>query len=165
MLRTFLLFAAFFGFTAVALGAFAAHGLKSQLSADLLAVFQTGVHYQMVHALALLAVTKLLGGRATLPKHLAAVALAAAPLVLLIGLYIPDLAGVLTIPMAGAIHYYARILALIGLVWAGLLLLRTISLAHEISVWRTFGAITLTWVVLYVLVPLAGIFLTGYLLA
>ncbi|MBM7062380.1 DUF423 domain-containing protein [Pseudomonas sp. UL073] len=59
MLRSLLLLAAFFGFTAVALGAFAAHGLKSQLSADLLAVFQTGVHYQMVHALALLGVALL----------------------------------------------------------------------------------------------------------
>jgi hypothetical protein len=119
----------------------------------------------LLFALALLVVTKLLGGRATLPKHLAAVALAAAPLVLLIGLYIPDMAGVMTVPMAGAIHYYARILALIALVWAGLIMLRTVSLAHEISVWRTFGAIVLTWVVLYVLVPLAGLFLTGYLLA
>ncbi len=119
----------------------------------------------LLFALALLVVTKLLGGRATLPKHLGAVALAAAPLVLLIGLYIPDMAGVTTLPMAGAIHYYARILALIGLIWAGLIMLRTISVAHEISVWRSVGAITLTWVVLYVLVPLAGIFLTGYLLA
>ena len=119
----------------------------------------------LLFALALLVVTKLLGGRATLPKHLAAVALAAAPLVLLIGLYIPDLANVTTVPMAGAVHYYARILALIGLVWGGLLLLRTISLAHEISVWRTVGAIALTWAVLYVLLPLAGVFLTGYLLA
>ena len=93
----------------------------------------------LLFALALLVVTKLLGGRATLPKHLAAVALAAAPLVLLIGLYIPDMAGVTTVPMAGAIHYYARILALIGLVWAGLIMLRTVSLAHEISVWRTVG--------------------------
>ncbi|MCY1357930.1 hypothetical protein D9M68_308740 [compost metagenome] len=59
MLRTFLLLAAFFGFTAVALGAFAAHGLKSELDANMLAVFQTGVHYQMVHALALLAVVLL----------------------------------------------------------------------------------------------------------
>ena len=67
--------------------------------------------------------------------------------------------------MAGAIHYYGRILAIIGLLWAGLILLRTISVAHEISVWRTAGAIALTWVVLYVLVPLAGVFLTGYLLA
>ena len=31
MLRTFLLFAAFFGFTGVALGAFAAHGLKADV--------------------------------------------------------------------------------------------------------------------------------------
>lgn len=119
----------------------------------------------LLFALALLVVAKLLGGRATLPKHLGAMALAAAPLVLLIGLYIPDLANVTTAAMAGAVHYYARILALIGLVWAGLILLRTMSVAHEISLWRTVGAIALTWVVLYVLLPLAGIFLTGYLLA
>lgn len=59
MLRLFVLLAAFFGFTAVALGAFAAHGLKQRLSAEYLAVFQTGVHYQMVHALALLALALL----------------------------------------------------------------------------------------------------------
>jgi len=59
MPRTFLLLAAFFGFTAVALGAFAAHGLKSRLPLDLLAVFQTGVQYQMFHALALLALAVL----------------------------------------------------------------------------------------------------------
>ena len=40
---------------AVALGAFAAHGLKARLAPDLLAVFETGVRYQMYHALALLA--------------------------------------------------------------------------------------------------------------
>ncbi|WP_137974708.1 DUF423 domain-containing protein [Pseudomonas sp. F(2018)] len=53
MLRVFLLLAALAGFTGVALGAFAAHGLKGQLSTEYLAVFQTGVHYQLVHALAL----------------------------------------------------------------------------------------------------------------
>ncbi len=65
MLRPFLLLAAFFGFTGVALGAFAAHGLKNQLSAEYLAVFQTGVHYQLIHALALFGVALLtahLGG-------------------------------------------------------------------------------------------------------
>lgn len=56
MLRSFLLLAAFFGFTGVGLGAFAAHGLKNRLSADYLAVFHTGVTYQLIHALALLAV-------------------------------------------------------------------------------------------------------------
>ena len=59
MLRTFLMLAAFFGFTGVALGAFAAHGLKSKLTPEYLAVFQTGVHYQMLHALALFGVALL----------------------------------------------------------------------------------------------------------
>jgi len=40
----------------VALGAFGAHGLKSRVGADLLVVFETGVRYQMYHALALLLV-------------------------------------------------------------------------------------------------------------
>lgn len=38
----------------VALGAFAAHGLKSRLTENLLNAFQTGVNYQMLHALALI---------------------------------------------------------------------------------------------------------------
>jgi uncharacterized membrane protein YgdD (TMEM256/DUF423 family) len=59
MLRSFLMLAAFFGFTGVALGAFAAHGLKSRLSADYLAIFHTGVTYQLVHALALFGVALL----------------------------------------------------------------------------------------------------------
>ena len=59
MLRSFLMLAAFFGFTGVALGAFAAHGLKGRLTAEYLAIFQTGVLYQLVHALALLGVAVL----------------------------------------------------------------------------------------------------------
>ena len=39
----------------MALGAFAAHGLKATLAPDLLAVFETGVRYQMYHAFALFA--------------------------------------------------------------------------------------------------------------
>jgi uncharacterized membrane protein YgdD (TMEM256/DUF423 family) len=41
---------------AVALGAFGAHALKAHLSPEMLAVYDTGVRYQMFHALALLAV-------------------------------------------------------------------------------------------------------------
>ncbi len=40
----------------VALGAFGAHGLKSRVGSDLLAIFETGVRYHLVHALALIAV-------------------------------------------------------------------------------------------------------------
>ena len=39
----------------MALGAFAAHGLKNTIAPDMLAVFETGVRYQMYHAFALFA--------------------------------------------------------------------------------------------------------------
>ena len=55
MERVFFSLGAVSALVAVALGAFAAHGLKARLAPDLLAVFETGVRYQMYHALALLA--------------------------------------------------------------------------------------------------------------
>jgi uncharacterized membrane protein YgdD (TMEM256/DUF423 family) len=45
---------------AVACGAFGAHALKSMLTSDMLAIWQTAVHYQMVHALGLIAIGILL---------------------------------------------------------------------------------------------------------
>lgn len=54
--RLFFAFGALAGFIGVALGAFAAHGLKSRLDAGMLATFEIGVRYQMYHALALLGV-------------------------------------------------------------------------------------------------------------
>ncbi len=45
-----------FGASGVGLGAFAAHGLRDQLSPEHLTVFETAVRYQMYHALALLGV-------------------------------------------------------------------------------------------------------------
>ncbi len=56
MSRIFILIAAMSGFLSVAIGAFAAHKLKQQLSPELLQVVQTGVQYQMYHSLALLGV-------------------------------------------------------------------------------------------------------------
>ncbi|CAM3470226.1 DUF423 domain-containing protein [Hydrogenibacillus schlegelii] len=47
-------------FLAVALGAFGAHGLKGKIADDLLAVYETGVRYQMIHGLGLLALAALL---------------------------------------------------------------------------------------------------------
>ena len=64
--RTFLLIGALAGFTGVALGAFGAHGLRARLSPDMLGVFETGVRYHLIHALAVLAVGLVLargGGR------------------------------------------------------------------------------------------------------
>lgn len=44
------------GFVMVAAGAFGAHGLKDQLTPQLLETFETGVRYQAWHTLAMLAV-------------------------------------------------------------------------------------------------------------
>jgi uncharacterized membrane protein YgdD (TMEM256/DUF423 family) len=54
--RTFLFIGALAGFTGVALGAFGAHALRARLSPDMLGVFETGVRYQMYHALAVIAI-------------------------------------------------------------------------------------------------------------
>jgi uncharacterized membrane protein YgdD (TMEM256/DUF423 family) len=54
MANTFLLIGSLVGFLGVAAGAFGAHGLRSRLSPDMLAVFETAVRYQMYHVFALL---------------------------------------------------------------------------------------------------------------
>ncbi|NQZ08355.1 MAG: DUF423 domain-containing protein [Algicola sp.] len=54
MIKIVLLTGVFFSMLSVVLGAFAAHGIKSKISTDMMAVFQTGVQYQFYHALALI---------------------------------------------------------------------------------------------------------------
>lgn len=54
--KLFLLAGTLFGAIGVALGAFGAHALRKTLSPELLSAYQTGVLYQFVHALALIAV-------------------------------------------------------------------------------------------------------------
>ena len=51
--RLFLFLGAVMGFFGVGAGAFGAHGLKTRVSVEMLAVFETAVRYQMYHALAL----------------------------------------------------------------------------------------------------------------
>ena len=47
-------FAAFFGFSGIILGAFGAHRLKRLLPPEVVHSFETGVKYQLIHAVALL---------------------------------------------------------------------------------------------------------------
>ena len=54
--RLFFALGAMSGFIGVGLGAFAAHGLKERLGAQMMSTFEVGVRYQMYHALALLGV-------------------------------------------------------------------------------------------------------------
>jgi uncharacterized membrane protein YgdD (TMEM256/DUF423 family) len=55
MTRIFVALGAISALLAVAAGAFGAHALRSRLSPDMQAVFETGARYHMYHALALLA--------------------------------------------------------------------------------------------------------------
>jgi uncharacterized membrane protein YgdD (TMEM256/DUF423 family) len=52
----FLLLGSLSALVGVGMGAFGAHGLKAVISPEMLAVYQTGVTYQMYHALGLIGV-------------------------------------------------------------------------------------------------------------
>jgi uncharacterized membrane protein YgdD (TMEM256/DUF423 family) len=54
--RAFFIMGAVLAALGVAAGAFGAHALRGRLTPDLLNVFETGVRYQLIHALGLLAV-------------------------------------------------------------------------------------------------------------
>ncbi|WP_166960808.1 DUF423 domain-containing protein [Yeosuana marina] len=54
MNKQILILASFLGVTAIVLGAFGAHGLKELIPAESIQTFETGVRYQMYHALLLL---------------------------------------------------------------------------------------------------------------
>lgn len=60
MPKTFLILGAINAFFCIALGAFGAHGLKKMLSADMLAVYQTGIQYHFYHAFGILIIGLLL---------------------------------------------------------------------------------------------------------
>lgn len=55
MKAPFLFFAALNGFVVVGLGAFGAHALEARMTLEMMAVYQTGVQYQMFHVTGLLA--------------------------------------------------------------------------------------------------------------
>ena len=53
-MKIFVLLGSVSALVGVALGAFGDHGLKSRVTAEMLAVWQTGVQYHLIHALGLL---------------------------------------------------------------------------------------------------------------
>ena len=74
MNRTWLGIAAINGALAVIAGAFAAHGLQAQISAQALQVFETGARYHMYHALAM-ALAALVPARGAAAAFLAGIVL------------------------------------------------------------------------------------------
>ena len=65
---TALRIAALFGFLAVALGAFGAHGLHPTLAANnRVATWETGAHYHLIHSVVMLAIALALPAEAATP--------------------------------------------------------------------------------------------------
>jgi len=81
------------GFLAVAAGAFAAHGLETRVDARALQIFDTGAHYHLTHALALVAVGLVPKGSATGSANLAAWLFTAGIVLFSGSLYFQVLAG------------------------------------------------------------------------
>ncbi len=81
----------------VALGAFGAHGLKSRLSPDLLAVYETGVRYHLVHGLALFVAAWLAGEDQTRSARLAGALFVVGILLFSGSLYLMALTGIRTL--------------------------------------------------------------------
>jgi uncharacterized membrane protein YgdD (TMEM256/DUF423 family) len=54
--RVFFVLGSLSAFVGVACGAFGAHALRARLSPEMLDVWKTGTHYELIHALGLLAI-------------------------------------------------------------------------------------------------------------
>ena len=84
------------GLISVAAGAFGAHGLRSRVTPELLAVFETGARYQMYHALLLCVVGVVLaraGGAAAFTLNLCGGLLVAGTVLFSGSLYLLALTG------------------------------------------------------------------------
>jgi len=54
--KTWIITGGIFGFLGVAIGAFGAHGLKNYLTPEMLEVYKTGVLYELIHSVVILAI-------------------------------------------------------------------------------------------------------------
>ncbi len=105
------------GFLGVGLGAFGAHGLRARLSAEMLAIYQTGVLYHLVHAVALLGVGLLAARAPSTAATIAGWAFTAGVVVFSGSLYMLAVSGVRVL---GAITPLGGVAFLVG--WAALFL-------------------------------------------
>lgn len=120
--RAFFITGAVLAALGVAAGAFGAHALRGRLTPDLLNVFETGVRYQLIHALGLLAVawaTTRWPGRAT---NMAGWLLLAGIVLFSGSLYALSMSGVRAlgaITPLGGVAFIAGWIALAWAVWRG----------------------------------------------
>jgi uncharacterized membrane protein YgdD (TMEM256/DUF423 family) len=111
--RLFVLLGAMSAFIAVGAGAFGAHALKARLPADLLAVFDTAARYQLIHAVALLAIAWACTRWPATPVRWAGWAFVLGTVLFSGSLYVMALTGVRTL---GAVTPFGGLAFLLG--WA-----------------------------------------------
>ena len=119
MKKRFVLLGAINGLLAVAFGAFATHGLRNHLSERLYEVFQTGVQYHAMHALALLLIGILAGSIPRSPHLITAGWLMLAGIVLFCGsLYLLAVSGTTWLGMVTPFGGMAFLIGWGMLAWA-----------------------------------------------
>jgi uncharacterized membrane protein YgdD (TMEM256/DUF423 family) len=117
--KKFIVIGAVLAMLGVAVGAFGAHALKAVLSAEMLAVYQTGVQYHLIHSLGLI-VTGLMAQQLPSSKPIAwAGWLMVAGVLLFSGsLYVLALTGVTLLgvitPLGGVAFIAAWVLLAVG---------------------------------------------------
>lgn len=126
MQKIYLIIGALLAGLAVALGAFGAHGLKKVASLEEVATYQTGVQYQMYHALALIFVgilsARIYNGYMSYAGVLfvAGIILFSGSLYLIVSLHamnkvVPAAIGILT-PIGGVFFIMGWVCMLIGII-------------------------------------------------
>ncbi len=103
---------------AVALGAFAAHGLRARLSPEALQTFETGARYHMYHALALLAVAWAVTRWPGTAVSVAGWLFIAGTLLFSGSLYLLAITGVRMLGAVTPVGGFAFILGWLALAWA-----------------------------------------------
>lgn len=105
----------------IALGAFGSHALSTLVSADRLSTWETAVRYQLIHALALLALGSLQWQLRTLSFTATALCWLLGSLVFSGSLYALVL---LNLPLLGALTPLGGVVQLVGWVWLSVQLIR-----------------------------------------
>jgi uncharacterized membrane protein YgdD (TMEM256/DUF423 family) len=121
MERLFLVLSGAYGFLAVALGAFGAHGLKTRLNglpdgAQRLVWWETGAHYHLAHALAIALAAYLAARTGSAAATVAGFCFAGGVLLFSGSLYVMTLTGT---RMLGAVTPFGGLLLLVG--WGAVL--------------------------------------------
>ena len=83
----------------MALGAFGAHGLKGKMAQNFLETYQTGVHYQLIHALGLILIGLLIYAMPSSVLNWAGLALTAGIILFSGSLYALSLTGITKLGM------------------------------------------------------------------